>query len=70
MENYWFHLRKIKTKNFPIFHVLGHSIPKKHVWSEKINYVCHALSTTVTKICRVDFSVASRDRELKFWTRL
>jgi hypothetical protein len=39
---------------------------------EQKKSVCHAAlpPPPLTNICRVDFSVALRDRELKFWTHL
>jgi hypothetical protein len=70
MGKYWFHFRKIEKK-IAFFHVLGHFIPKKHVKSKnKFRLSRGVAAAAVDRICRVDFSVILRDRELKFWAQL
>jgi hypothetical protein len=60
-----------QKKTFCFFHVLGFIIPQNMFRAKKTS-VCHAAlpPPPLTKICHVDFSVALRDRELKFWIQL
>jgi hypothetical protein len=58
---------------FAFFHVLGHIIPKKTCLERKKKFRLSrgvAVAAAVDRICRVDFSVTLRDRELKVCTQL
>jgi hypothetical protein len=64
-------LPKNQKKKIAFFHVLGLIIPNNMFRAKKkIRLSRGVAAAAVDRICRVDFSVTLRDRELKFLTQL